>query len=42
MKFDFKRIRHQNPGDIWEDTPEKHSLAHTILDLCSPLHTVCP
>ena len=33
MKFDFKRIRHQNPGDIWEDTPEKRSLAHTILDL---------
>ena len=32
MKFDFKRIRHQNPGDIWEDTPEKRSLAHTILD----------
>ena len=33
MKFTFKRIRHQNSDDVWEDTPEKRSLVHTILDL---------
>ena len=29
----FKRSCQQNPDDTWEDTPEKRSLAHTILDL---------
>ena len=33
MKFTFKGIRHQDSDDIWEDTPEKRSLAHTILYL---------
>lgn len=33
MKFTFKRLCHQNFNDIWEDTPEKRSLSHTILDL---------
>lgn len=30
MKFNF---RHRDYDDIWEDTPEKRPLAHTILDL---------
>ena len=33
MKLTFKRFRHQNSDDVWEDIPEKRSLAHTILDL---------
>ena len=33
MKFTFKRFRYQNSNDAWEDTPEKRSLAHTVLDL---------
>ena len=33
MKFAFKKFNRQDSGDSWEDTPEKHSLAHTILDL---------
>ena len=33
MKFTFKRFRHQNSDDVWEDIPEKRSLAHTVLDL---------
>ena len=31
--FSFKSIRSQNYNDIDVDTPEKRSLAHTILDL---------
>ena len=42
MKFTFKKFNRQDSGDIWEDTTEKRSLAHVILDLPSPLHTVCP
>lgn len=33
MKITFKRFRHQNSDDVWEDTSEKRSLVHTILDL---------
>ena len=31
--FYFKKFHHQNSDDIWEDTPEKRSLVHSILDL---------
>ena len=33
MKITFKRFHHQNSDDVWEDTSEKRSLVHTILDL---------
>lgn len=33
MKFTFKRLCHQISDDIWEDIPQKRSLANTILDL---------
>lgn len=33
MKFTFKRFRHQNSDDIWEDIPKKRSIPRTILDL---------
>ena len=33
MKITFKRFRHQNSDDIWEDLPEKRSIPRTILDL---------
>ena len=33
MKLTFKRFRHLNSTDVWEDIPEKRSLAHTVLDL---------
>lgn len=33
MKFTFKRLCRQNSDDIWEDIPQKRSLANTILDL---------
>lgn len=33
MKLTFKKINCQDSGDIWEDTTEKRSLAHVILDL---------
>ena len=36
MKITFKRFRHQNSDDVWEDTSEKRSLVHTILDLLLP------
>ena len=39
MKFTFKRFRHQNSADVWEDTPEKRPLTHAILDiLLSPTY----
>lgn len=49
MKFTFKKFNRQDSGDIWEDTTEKRSLAHTILDLLlsltyrlpMTLNTVC-
>lgn len=33
MKLAFKNIHSQEVNDIWEDIPDKRSLAHTILDL---------
>ena len=33
MKLTFKKFNRQDSGDIWEDTTEKRSLAHVILDL---------
>lgn len=33
MKITFKRFHPQNSDDVWEDTSEKRSLVHTILDL---------
>ena len=33
MKLTFKGFRHQNFDDVWENIPEKRSLAHTVLDL---------
>lgn len=33
MKFPFKGLRHLNSADVWEDIPEKRSLARTVLDL---------
>ncbi len=33
MKFTFKKVHSHESDDIWEDTPEKRSLAYTFLDL---------